>query len=464
MAAFRLHRTNYLGIIVLVITAAVVSALIDPRLALLAAVLFLSAPLFLQDSLWAYYLTIPVLILFKNLGVSLPFPVFSSPVDALVTLGVGFAIAQTVIRKRAPPQSFIYVLIATFTTVAIVQAIVIHGMDPVHVTALTKLVIGMWPFPILILGLRTPRQSRFVFLTLFGTIVVAAVLWMPGFLQAAATGNLAALRSNSIVSTGNLLIDLSLASSLRTYLAAVPISTLITIPMALVAFLPHHRLPLLGTMLVLVVVVLSSSIASGLVGLLCSAVVVVLMLTGFRPHERQQPVNRRLSMVMLILVVFVLSMFLIASNVPVAEQAWSRILNPGLDASGASRLRLLEEAFSIFLANPLFGFQARNHWYGGHDSILSYAANWGLAFSLPHLATLGIAAWNLYALARKRPRAVEQGILVGMSACILTNAFVSLATPNVIELIADTIVWSFIGLGTVWREWARRDPDAPLFA
>ncbi len=448
----------------LVILSAILVGSLDTSFGAMIALAVVLVWLLLQDNLWAYYLTMPVMILLGNLGISIPFPLLSSPTDLLVSIGVLFVIVQTALFRRNVPRTWLYLPIMLFAGVALAQALALHAGSPVHTGHLTKLIRGMWPFPMLILGLHTPRQARNVLIALLGTMLAATLLWLPGFLYAAVNNDLTLLRAANAPRTGNFLIDLTLTNSLRTYLFIVPLGTLAAIPLAFVVMGRRLRPVSFLALLMITLIVLASSIASGIVGLIQAIFVLLILSAWFRPRQKDGRPDRRIVRTAITVGGFVVVMLLVIAYVPIAAHTFDRVLELQTDASGSARLKLLDQAFAVFLESPLIGYQQGNYWYGGHDSILTMLANWGLAFSLPYLLTLFWAAWAMYRLAQRRARPVEQALLVGMAACVIANILVSVATPNLIELFADLIIWSFLGLLVVWMEWQRRDPAAPLIA
>ena len=456
-----LNQLLFVGLPMLVVFA---TAFVDIRLPVLAVMALLVAPLLLRDGLWAYYLTLPILIVFHNLGLSLPFPFLSSPTDLLVTLGVGVGILQMVACRRPLPKTPLYYPMIVFILIAILQVALIHSGAAVYQTAFEKVIRGMWPFALIILLLRTPRQARYTLVALLGTMLLAVIVWLPGLLWAAVAGDITLLRATSITFApdANPALSWSLTQGLRTYLFVVPVSTLISIPMALFVLVPYRRIWSLSAAVLIVMFVVSSSIASGFISLFVSIVVLLAVLIWVRQPPRRR--ERGIFMLLPALVAtMIIAFWLSLQNVPIASQTIYRVLNVSQDASGSARLYVLREAYDVFLASPLFGSEG-DHWYGGHDSIVTYAANWGLAFSLPYLGALGMALLGFMRLITRCKRTVEQALLIGMFAAISANIAVSLATPNVLELIADTVVWSMVGLMVVWTSWVDRDPQALLIA
>jgi hypothetical protein len=445
----------------------IASGYLNLNLAALVAVGLLAMPFIMHSAIAAYYIGIPILILLGNLGIRIPFPLFSSPIDFLVTVGIGVGIINLSMRSISLPRSSIYVTIGLFSMVAVVQAYLIHPDVSQHQVAFEKVIRGMWPFWLIVLALHTPRQARYILLVLFGTILLTLLLQLPGFAYAALTNNRDLLRSEEVIATGNYVVDLSLSRGLRTYLFSVPVATLVSFPLALLVLVPRYWLRSIILLVIVTFLSLSSSISSGLASLILSALITLgLLFVSLSPiqksgEQRRSPVS--IVWYVFVVLLFILLMNFLFSRVPLAGEALTRVQNPETDASGASRLELLRETFQVFLSNPIFGGPGEVPWYGGHDSIVSYAANWGLVFSVPYFLSLAIGVRSLVRLLRVRRNMIEIALLAGMIASILANILVSFVTPNILELVADLLVWTFIGLAVVWGSWVEENPDTALY-
>ena len=435
--------------------------LLDLRIWALISLGMISIGLSARDKMLFYYLAIPIVIIFRNFAIKLPFPFFSSPIDVLVTIGIGLGVLNIVLTRKSLPKSPLYPLIVVFTITAITQ-VMLKSNNPKQVAALGKLIRGMWPLIMIILSLETPKQARNVLLTLGGTVILALSLWLPGVLSAALAGNLHLLRSSNSIMTGDkTFIDLSFSTSMRSYLIVVPFSTLIALSLSLWVHIPRYRFLSIYASIVLTVFTFSTSVASGIVSLFFSMASFVFLEVWVRPaREAASAFMRNISTLIFVILVTVLIILYLLSNNQIASLMFDRILNPYGDASASIRIKLLEEAFSVAVANPLG--TSSSHWYGGHDTLLTYQANWGLAFTVPYYGALIIAVKTLLSMARKTTRTLEHALFIGMAATIITNIAVGLATPNLLELLADLIVWTFVGLTIILKNWFDENPDTPL--
>lgn len=450
-----------LGVVVL---GGLVALRIDVRLTTMAAVAVLATPLLSRNVLVAYYVTVPLLVLFRNLGLKIPFFFFSSPTDLLVTLAVGLGLLALISRRQTLPSSSIYFPILVFWIVGISHAALEWRRISAHLIAVQKMVQGMWPFAIIVLSLRTPRQARYVLMTLLGTFFAAMSLWFPGLAGAAITGNLAALRSTTL--TGDWLADVSLSFSggLRTYLFIVPMSTLASLPLAFFVLVPQYRVWSSLLTVIVILLVFFSSIAAGVISLTTSLAATLVLLILVRNPHTDTPKNYSKVFGLTMTALGLVAVFVLIRSVPIVSLTLNRILTPTRDPSGYSRLQELKTAAAVFTASPILGAPNAVRWYGGHDSVLTYAANWGLGFSLPYFIALLIGLTDLLRLARGSRRVEERALLIGMVASLVANIAASIVTPNLLEMFADLIVWTFVGLAVVWIDWRKSDPEAPLIS
>lgn len=429
----------------------------------------ITLPLMVRDEMTAYYVGVPVLLIFGNLGIRIPFPLFSSPIDLLVTAGVGLAILRVVVQRERIPSSVIYYSVAFFVIVAATQTFVVRPDNSFYGVAFGKVVRGMWPFYLIVLCLRTPRQARYVLFVLLGTLFAAAIVRFPGFVYASLTGQQALLRAKDIVNTGNMFADFSLSLGLRSYLFIVPFATIIAFPITFFSLSPKYKTISLVAITLVAGFVLLSSIASGFVSIAITVMITFMLLSRsiVRPTSTSGKRNslRRFLSFSLAIIAFALVMQYLLANIPTAQEVFERVQNPKSDASGSSRIKDLELSTRAFLSSPLFGGESLGGrpWHGGHESVVTFAANWGLIFSLPYFISLMIGVAALFWLLARRHNETEQAILVAMIACILGNISVSFATPNILEMFADLLMWTFIGLAVVWRSWMELDVNAPLF-
>lgn len=435
----------------------------------LMAVGLIALPFIARDAMATYYAGVPILILFANLGIRIPFPLFSSPVDFLVTAGVGLGILRLVVQRERLPSSAIYYPIGLFVIVAATQTFVIQPDNSFYQVAFEKVIRGMWPFYLIVLSLRTPRQAQYVLVILLGTLFAATIVRFPGVLHVALTGQQTLLRAKGAVDTGNAVADFSLNLGLRSYLFIVPFATLIAFPISFFILLSKYKTISLTCMAFIIIFVLLSSIASGLVATAISAAITFILLSrsvanpATAPGERSS-LHALLSFSLAIIAFLLVTQYLVES-VPVAHEVLERVQNPQSDASGSARIKDMELSTQAFLSSPLFGGASIGGrlWHGGHESIVSFAANWGLIFSLPYFMSLTVGIANLFWLLGQRHNEIEQAILIAMIACVAGNVVVSFATPNIFELFADLLIWTFIGLSIVWRNWVKTNPNASLF-
>ena len=455
-------------IAILLVLAGIIPIYFDLKLAVMFALGLLALPLVAREPIFAFYVSTPVLILFRNLEVSIPFPIFSSPVDLLVTIGVGLGVIGLVVRRVSLPRSPIYFPIGMFVVVAVVQTLIVHSGNALHEVALGKVIRGMWPFGLIVLGLRTPRQARYLLIVLFGTIFVALLVWLPGFAYAAVTNNLILIRTENFTAIGTPVVDWSLRWGLRTYLFVVPVATLVSFPLAYIALVPRYRIFSVGLLITVAIFTLFSSIASSVVSLMISALITFGLLfisqLEMQGARARRHVSSNLIWSIITGLIFFFLLQAIFTNVPYASQTLKRIQNPADDVSGATRLELLRQTTRTFLSDPIFGNNSgEGIWHGGHDSLITYAANWGLLFSVPYLLALTTGVFILLYLLHLRKNKAEKALLIGIIACIIANILSSITTPNILELFADMLNWTFIGLAVVWHSWIKENPDTALY-
>jgi hypothetical protein len=433
----------------------------DLRIWVLISLGLIATVLSVRNKMIFYYLAIPITIIFRNFYIKFPFPFFSSPLDVLVTIGIGLGLLNIASTRKSLPKTPLYPLIIVFTITAIIQVVSKSG-NLEQVVALEKLIKGMWPFIMIILLLETPRQARTVLVTLVGTVIAASLLWLPGLLSAALAGDLLLLRSEgTAIPEGSTLVNLSLLSSMRSYLIIVPFSTLVAFSISLLVHIPRYRFFSMLATISLIVFTLSASIASGIVSLLFSMVSFAFLELWIQPSKKATIAPmRNIPMILIVMLIIIFVVLSLVSNSPIASQMFDRVLNPYEDGSASIRINLLEEAFSVAVASPLG--TSSSYWYGGHDTLLSYQVNWGLFFTVPYYGALIIAVKTLLSMALETTRVIEHAIFIGMAATIIANVAIGLATPNLLELLADLIVWTFVGLAVVWKNWFDENPDTPL--
>lgn len=452
-------------LLVLVAIAVPILILKDTRVIVILMVAVISLVLYTRDNMFFYYAAVPTLIIFGNLGIKASFPFVGSPFALLVTFGIGLGVIRTAVTKPPLQRSGLYFPMLFFLSIAIAQVALIKEGDGIHVNALEKLIRGLWPFAMIVLALQTPRQARNVLLVLGGTTLLAFVLWLPGMLYAAFSGDTELLRSATPALTGNPLIDMAFTFGLRTYLFVVPFSTLAGITVAFAIYDARYRFWALLALCLIAIYTLSTSIASSFISLIVSVITTVFFALWL-PASRENLLSRWKYFVRVLLLVLVFGGIgaLIIISSPVASAMVERVLNPSDDQSGSSRLYLLNEAFQVVAKNPLFGAYGDVSWYGGHDSLMTYSANWGLVFTVPYLLTLVMVILNCLSIAKRTPRLAERALLIGMASTIAANIVVSIVTPNLVELFADMVVWTFAALTVIWTNWLNRNPNQPLIA
>lgn len=432
-------------------------------LPMLLAVGLLALALLLPSPIRGLYAAYFLLWLIPFGILRLDFPLFRSPLNMVALLTAGLAAARAVVLGRRLPSSPLYVPLGVCLLVLGIYTIAGHG--PNTGSYLEIIIKGVWPFFMIVLLVDTPRQARMVLIVGASALLLQALLVLPSqvaqviaILQGDLPATGSALRvAGAPAEAGGKLPSLLGRFSWQTmtaYALATPVF------LALVLAAPRkqvwaRRLGMLGF------AVLASSVILG--GYVMSAVTLVLGVAALlwiigrsRQWRRGEWLGRAIPILLLVLALI--------RYTPGGEVALSRTVDFKGDPSISGRLGVVPEVASAFLESPLFGWGWYNRAFytpgGGfvdvHAGVLFLFASLGLLFMVP----LGLLLWQVWGglarLSRQPLSPLEQALIAGFKGSyILYIAVLILGSRSLGDIGQDFIMWSMIGLATVWSHWLK---------
>ena len=414
----------------------------------------LAGTMLVKNPIWGFYLIYPLFFLRPFGELRFDFPLLNSPgyVVSLLTLGIAFA--RFGVQRRPLPSSAPYGPLATCVVLLAVFTAIGHGPDSGWY--LYRFVEGLWPICLVILLVETPRQARNVLIALFVSAAGRALRYLPDLLRVSAyaqqTGALFTLaRGIGRVGIGPtaagqfLLVENSWQSVQAIALALIPL-------FALAMFSERPRLRYLCGAIVVAggfTAVTSSYLSAMLV--LGIGITIVLLLGA-----RLGWVQWRISTIVLVVVLIAVTVLS-----PPGHSLLDRLLNPWDDAGIIARQSIYIEGVRAFLESPLVGWGAHRRGYvtpggnylEGHSSFIPVAYQFGLVFLVPLFLVFWQAGQNFRWLLAQPLSHTEKVLLVGTLSAFVTYLIFGIFAMTLFEFGQDAVVWLFVGLTVVWRNW-----------
>lgn len=427
-------------------------------ISLVALIILLRTPILGLYISYFILWTIPI----GNLRMNLPI-FFRTPLNVVCLITAISALARAIKLHRGLMPSRLYTPIIICVTILGMYTFLGHGTDTGNYLEL--MIKGMWPFFMILLLVDTPKKVR-VLLTTAGTAVFIQVfLILPSQIaqvNALRMGHNVYLRmAGMAVEKGGVLPSVfgGVASQTSyTYALVAPIF------LSLYLMIPKkqkwiRRFSILGFVAMSISIMLAGYLR-GVLGLCLGAIVVLRMIPHLTNRKSMKWVLNSLIIVMLLTLFF--------KYTPGGEQATTRITNYGKDSSIVARLWMYGKAWSAFLESPLFGWGFNSNGYvtpGGHllfgdAGIIFICGSFGILFFLP-LCLFLWRVWNLLAtLAHFQLATLERALLIGFM-----GTYIVYVAENIIEgwsfgtLPYDFVMWTIIGLITIWNNKLKTGPD-----
>lgn len=408
----------------------------------------------------------PLFVLLPYDAVRVKLPVFHSPLQifAIVTLGV--AIAHQLIAPRPLPRSRVYLPLALTVTVLGIFALAGHG--EVATDRFLRFAQGLWPLPIIVLLVRTPKQARRVLLALVGSVVALALLWLPGLVGLASGSVASAVRVAANETSGESTLSLTLLGAVGglSYLTLVGMVLIVPVLLGVALLGGSWRWPAFTAFALLSITILLATYAAAVVALLIAVLLTFVVLFFMSAHLRRSKFLRRI----VILLPGVIAVFALTFGSSPVQRTLERVQNPSLDISGSTRLSSLSEGWQAFIDRPLIGqgafdrqvVTARGRYLKSHNSLGVMAYEYGLVLIVPFL-------WALWELSREHLQSIrtgrsleEKALALGLLASLGTAVFTALFTPVFGQVVQDTVFWTLAALGIAWRSFEPEPNSAAL--
>jgi O-antigen ligase len=389
-------------------------------------------------------------------------PVLQSPLQTIAAISVIGALLRYASSRRPMPQSHVYLPLGLVIGIYILFVAIQHGDVP-GVRAY-DLLAGLWPLPLILMLVDTPRRARNVLLCILSVAVLLTVIWLPGLIAVSTEGDYV----RSIVNTGS--FD-DPGTSLLGTVGSLSVQTLVALalvaPVLLGIGLSTHRwrvtsflsFVILGT--VIFAATYASAVATLVVGTLATAGLYLLRQGNLR-------VPRLRGALLAVAIVGIVAG--IGLTLKPGQESLRRLTDPVADVSGRGRITSLEQGWHAFLEEPLIGHGAYNAYHitpegwilGGHNTFGVMAYEYGLVGILPFLWLLWTMAKELLRLFRGAKIPVERGIAAGFVGSFIAAIVTGFLTPTFAQVFQDTILWTFVGLAIVWNNWRSADTEASL--
>ena len=410
----------------------------------------LAAAMLLKNPIWGFYLTYPLFFLVPYAVLRLDLPFFNGPADVVSSLTLGIALARFVVQRRRLPSSALYAPMAVCAGLLAIFAAIGHGPDTGWY--LNRFVQGPWPFYLVILLVETPRQARNVLLALFVSVMTYVLRFLPTLLST----------SRAALQTGALL---SLARGMTGAWMTFQVIALALIPLfALALFSEQPRLRYLCGSIAVVgaFVVVGGTYLAAMLTLLIGIVAVLLL------AARQGWTPWRMSRMLLIVAVMAVTL-----RSPPGQFLLDRLLHPWEDLNISTRLGFSWiEGLRAFLERPLVGWGGHLRSYvtpggnvlDGHSSFITAAYSFGLVFLAPLFLLFWQVAQNFRRLLARPLARAEKALLVGTLAVLVAYLIIGVIAGTLFEASQDCVLWSFVGLTVVWRDWLSQGSQSRIVA
>lgn len=404
------------------------------------------------------YCSIYVICFFCLVKLQIPF--LHTPLGVMVVMVALLSLAHplgTGMGLMTPIKTPWLALIGVLLIMLLIQ----HGDPGICEFRVRTYIMGMWPFVLACLILKTPRDARIVLITALAVISVVALLL---FIAQITIGRIAleGAENTSMRTVGD-------ESEVMGYLNYGVLVAMATASPVLLSMGLQKNIPLLGRLIaysawgVGVFCILYSSYGSPLVALILGNTLLLVI------HAR-----RILRNIISLMVVGVVLLYAVRSTnlFPGVRHTIDRVWTPSEDGSGSYRLQGIQEETKAFLEAPWIGHGAkaiefvtpRGNLIFSHNSITRDAASFGLMFVIPFVSVLVILG-NTYIRLIKRLRWPEDiAIAKGMFVSFIVSIATGFITCTFGDFTQDTYFWTFTSVLLFWNHWNKRRPHEPLFA
>lgn len=319
--------------------------------------------------------------------------------------------------------------------------------------------MGMWPFVLAWLILKTRRGARAVLMAMVASSIALAglVLWL------ILTRGQAALGGDQEQSLRVLAGEDSEMQAIN-YIKMMVVA--LCSPLLLSVLLDgglklKTRLVMFGTWTVMIVCVLLTPYSSPILAIgLATGLLLV-----WRLFQRGQKIWSYA------LLASVLVGGVLICRIPSVDHTMSRIRDPFSDASASYRMIAFVDEPLAFLESPLIGHGAAieprdtpgGHMLIGHTSILRDASQWGLVFMIPFYSVLLVVGRQYLKLLKRVRTAVDVAVVRGMFVSFFVHiAIGSLITPTFGEIAQDSVFWTFAAVVLFWNQHADENQGTPF--
>jgi hypothetical protein len=390
-------------------------------------------------------------------------PLLNSPLNFLVLASAALGAVHWLAQPWVIPRARLLLPLAACAAVIVVN--MAFREPAVGQVRLASLLLAMWPFVLTVLLVRTPAQAGLVLRIVLACVVGFCLLFLPLLLTVGARTGLqevgAAARGVTVSLAGG---ELSL-----NYLLALTFATTVPVFVAVAWYrgLPPVQRVIAGGCAVLVLVTLFlSGYASAPLGALVGAAAVPLVASLGDGRQRSLRMLYSLAVGSVLLTVLLTALL---SYTAQGQLLLLRILNPEQDFSGWVRLLAMRDGLLAFAANPVFGWGPSSvvrfqggYMLAGHTTYIMAAYEYGLLYIVPFLwLLLEMTRASLSLIDRVR-RPVERALLIGFVGSMVVVLVLGFLTEVFDGIIPLSVVWLFIGLATVWRQWLDEGQTAAL--
>lgn len=432
-------------------------------LPLLATIALIVALIVALNPLIGLYACYPLLFLVPYESFRLDIPVFHSPLQIVAALTLGVAIARGILEPGVAPKNHLYAPILLVILVLAGSAAAGHGL--VAGGRLARFVVDLWPLALIPLLVRTPRQARNVLLSLIGSVLGLALLWLPGLLGTASGRTPTGVRQAAAGHIAEPTLGVTLIGSIGalSYLTLVAMALVAPVLLGMGMAARRHRAAWIGAYCFVALTILTSTYAAAVVTLAVGTLIVVIAL-AISPvrsgHRRSRGILRTLP--------FALPLALFVLAVPPVQLVIGRVLHPSLDPSGSERLFAFTQGLHAFLAKPLTGYGAFDTFVvapsgwalAGHNSFVVMAYEFGLLLLVPFIWLLARLGSEYVRLLRGAATPAEWGLAVGFLGSFVAAIVTGFIDPVFGDVVQDAVIWTFAALAVVWNSWKRKQESA----
>jgi hypothetical protein len=381
-------------------------------------------------------------------------PVLNSPLNFLVIASAAVGAVHWLARPWAIPKARLLLPVAACAAVIVVN--MAFRAPTVGQVRLVSLLLAMWPFVLTVLLVRTPAQAGLVLRIPLACVVGYCLLFLPLLLAVGARPGSEEVQG----AARSVTVSLAGGSLSLNYLLAITFATTVPVFVALAWYrgLPFaHRLAAGGCAALVLGTLLLSGYASAPLGALAGAAAVPLVASMSDPSQRSPRLLYSLAIGSVLLAALLAALLMWTAQ---GQLLVLRVLNPQQDFSGALRLLAMRDGLLAFLANPVLGWGPANvvrvragYMLAGHTTYIKMAYEYGLFFIIPFLWLLFEMARSSLALLGRVRQPIERALLIGFAGSMMVVLALGFVTEVFDGIIPLSVLWLFIGLATVWRQW-----------